>query len=89
MAERTSTSIRRTTSKTSEEVTLVVNYNTYREAFTFPKDTKVKDAISKVVAKYKLSDPLGKLLLHCGRVMKEDTTLGVSFLAFYTVFMPF
>ena len=64
---------------TGEVVILTVDHGRKREVFRFFKTTKVCDALSEVVATFNLrDDPLALSLLHCGRVMKEDATIGVS-----------
>ena len=69
----------RTGAKTEEQVSLVVNYNARRENFKFFRSTVVVDALSEVAAKFKISEPHTKALLHNGHVMNEEATFGVSF----------
>ena len=73
------TAKQRTGSEVEEQVTLIVVYDRHREAFTFSGSTKVRDVLGKVVQKFQLSELQTYSLLHCGRVMEEDATLGVSF----------
>ena len=68
----------RTGAKTEEQVSLVVNYNARRENFKFFRSTVVEDALSEVAAKFKISEPHTKALLHNGHVMNEEATFGVS-----------
>eukprot|EP00731_Ephydatia_muelleri_P029416 Em0020g1060a len=66
----------RTGAKTEEQVSLVVNYNARRENFKFFRSTVVVDALSEVAAKFKISEPHTKALLHNGHVMNEEATFG-------------